>query len=174
MGFKPTDEDDRLWAHIIKGAKRLWPEEKKKSVSAPPKPSAPPHRSPAPETIVTPAPMHKGSRHDPPQLDRRTEERLKRGKLPIEGRIDLHGLTQIEAEMHLRHFISSAQAQGKRCVLVITGKGKISEPAVMKQRLPEWLSTPPLKDIVLKYVTAQPQDGGSGAWYVYLRRDRGF
>lgn len=116
-----------------------------------------------------------------PQLDRRTEEKLRKGKLPIDGKIDLHGLTQDEAYEALNKFIESAVAADKRCVLVITGKGKAKSTSedwltpsqgVLKQRTPEWLSSPPLNHFVLKFFPAQPRHGGSGALYVYLKRRR--
>lgn len=117
------------------------------------------------------------------QLDRRTEERLRQGKLPIDGRLDLHGYRQDEAKSALQEFIQSAQAEGKRCVLVITGKGTPEEPAadwtksprgILRQRVPEWLSEHPLSNIVLKTIPARRKDGGEGALYVYLRRERGY
>lgn len=116
-----------------------------------------------------------------PQLDGNTENRLRRGKMPIEGRLDLHGYYQEEAHRRLTNFILDAQARGKRCLLVITGKGGDKsaipwngerEEGVLKQRVPQWLSVPPLREAVLKTSPAQPHHGGSGAMYVYLRRAR--
>ncbi|MCB1530289.1 MAG: Smr/MutS family protein [Rhodospirillales bacterium] len=117
------------------------------------------------------------------QLDRRTEERLRQGKLSIEGRLDLHGYRQDDAKSALVAFIQNAQAEGRRCVLVITGKGAPEEPAadwttsprgILRRRVPEWLSERPLSNIVLKTVPAQKKDGGEGALYVYLRRERDY
>lgn len=116
-----------------------------------------------------------------PQLDGNTDRRLKRGQIPIEGRLDLHGFNQEQAHGMLRQFVQSAYAQNKRCLLVITGKGggRIgrlfggdSSGGVLKQKLPQWISDYPLKDIVLKAVHAAPKDGGSGAFYLYLKRKR--
>lgn len=109
------------------------------------------------------------------EIDRRTAGRLKRGGLPIDGRIDLHGLTQAQAHEQLNHFIQAAYGAGKRCLLVITGKGRRSgteEKGVLRRKVPEWLDSPPLRAIVLQYTQAQAKDGGSGALYVYLRRQR--
>lgn len=119
--------------------------------------------------------------HHPPGLDRRTEQRLKRGKLPIEATIDLHGLSRDNAHDAVVQFIQNSAQSGKRCVLVITGKGSrqsgndgqmIQKPGVLKQSLPEWLRSPPLKNLVLRYTHARPQHGGEGAFYVLLRRKR--
>ena len=115
----------------------------------------------------------------PPQLDRRTEDKLRKGKMPIEARLDLHGLTQAQARTALTDFIHRTYEQNKRCVLVITGKGspRTSDepwygrrPGVLRRCVPDWLSSSPLNDMVLKCVPARPKDGGDGALYVYLRR----
>ena len=67
--------------------------------------------------MATPAPM-------PELLDRRQKQRLARGRDPIDARIDLHGLTQNEAQPHCFHFLRNAQHQDAKFVLVITGKGR--------------------------------------------------
>jgi DNA-nicking Smr family endonuclease len=112
-----------------------------------------------------------------PGLDRRSAERLKRGQLPIEARLDLHGLTQEEAHSALLGFLASAEARGLRCVLVITGKGfrKLGETGglgILKSAVPRWLNEAPNRARVLAFSAAQPQHGGGGALYVLLRRRR--
>ncbi len=118
----------------------------------------------------------------PPQLDARTETRLRRGQMPIDARIDLHGRTQEQAHKALNNFLIKCYNAGMRCVLVITGKGN-STPrveddmyaprrGVLKQMLPLWLSQSPLNAIVLKSHIAQIKDGGEGAYYIYLKRKR--
>lgn len=103
-----------------------------------------------------------------PQLDKRTFERLRKGKILIERRIDLHGFSQAQAHEALKKFILDCYKDGIRHVLVITGKGQ----GILKARTREWLSERDMKSFVLKYVTAQQKDGGDGALYVYLRRKR--
>ncbi|MEH6477995.1 MAG: Smr/MutS family protein [Sneathiella sp.] len=117
-------------------------------------------------------------------LDRNSSERLRRGKMIIEGRVDLHGLTRKEAFAKLRIFIHSAHRAGKRCVLVITGKGSSIErtddasfmgggrKGVLREEVPKWLTEAALHPMVLDYRTAQPKHGGGGALYVLLRRAR--
>lgn len=116
----------------------------------------------------------------PPQLDARTEQRLRRGKLPIDGVLDLHGHRQDSAHRMLKDYVLSAHEKGKRCLLIITGKGKSTAggdifaipDGILKQKVPQWLSLPPLSDIILKITPATPSHGGSGALYVYLKRNR--
>jgi DNA-nicking Smr family endonuclease len=117
-----------------------------------------------------------------PGLDRRTSERLKRGQLPIEARLDLHGMTQDQARRSLDGFITHAHDRGLRAVLIITGKGLKPrsgdaglwdpEPGVLKTETPRWLNEPPNRARVLAFTAAQPRDGGSGALYVLIRRHR--
>ena len=104
-------------------------------------------------------------------IDRRSAERLSRGRLPIEGRLDLHGMTQAAAVERLAEFIARSEAAGKRCVLVITGKG-LASGGVLRDQVPRWLNLPPNRARVLAFDYARQQHGGSGALYVLLKRRR--
>ena len=110
-----------------------------------------------------------------PGLDKRSAQRLKRGQLAVEDHIDLHGMTQTQAHRALSGFIAGAQAGGKRCVLVITGKGLRPDGGrgVLRDMAPRWLNEPPNRARVLALHTAQPKHGGAGAYYVLLKRQRG-
>ena len=102
-------------------------------------------------------------------VDRATAERLKRGRYPVEARLDLHGMIQAEAHRALTGFIARSRAAGRRCVLVITGHGRMSG-GVLKAAVPRWLAEPGLRPDVLAITPAQPSAGGDGALYVLLRR----
>ena len=106
-------------------------------------------------------------------VDGRTLDKLRRGKLRPQARLDLHGLTQEEAHRALVTFMADAQSAGTRCVLVVTGRGRLSEGGgVLLNETPNWLNSPAIRSRVLAFTTAQPRDGGSGALYVLLRRMR--
>lgn len=114
-------------------------------------------------------------------LDRRSAEKLRKGQMPIEVTLDLHGMTQDQAYKAVQDFVVQGQAAGKRCVLIITGKGRDEEGrrnplskgrGILKRMVPEWLAQKPLKPLILKTETARPQHGGDGAMYVLLRRKR--
>lgn len=115
-----------------------------------------------------------------PQMDRKAYHQLRRGKGKPEGRIDLHGMTLAEAHPELTRFILGAHADGKRLVLVITGKGKDRDDGgpipvrrgILRHHVPQWLRLPGLGHAVLDVVEAHAKHGGSGAYYVYLRRRR--
>ena len=100
-------------------------------------------------------------------VDRRTALRLKRGQMAIEARIDLHGLTQIEAHRALSAFLEACQGAGRRCVLVITGKS-----GVLRGAVPGWLNQPPNRSRMIAFSHAAPRDGGEGALYVLVRRKK--
>jgi DNA-nicking Smr family endonuclease len=106
-------------------------------------------------------------------LDRATAERLKRGLRPIEARLDLHGMTQADAHRALVAFVADSRAAGRRCVLVITGRGLgTGEPGILRRAVPRWLDEPGLRPQVLAIAAAQPRHGGAGALYLLLRRRR--
>ena len=100
-------------------------------------------------------------------------ERMKRGRLPIEARLDLHGHRQSEAHRELAAFLARCQAAGKRCVLIVTGKGLgKDEGGVLRRMVPRWLNEPANRARILAFDQAQPKDGGLGALYVLLKRTR--
>lgn len=113
-------------------------------------------------------------------MDRKTHREMSRGKLEPEARIDLHGMTLSQAHPELSHFLLSAQDRGCRLVLVITGKGKRGlddgpipqRQGVLRHQVPQWLRLPPLGAVVMQVTEAHLKHGGSGAYYVYLRRMR--
>ena len=115
-------------------------------------------------------------------VDRSGEKKVRKGKLGIDSRIDLHGMTQDQALSALTGFLHRALHRHDRTVLVITGKGAKprdrsrppglgeDEPGVLRRRLPEWLARPDLKTIVSGFAPAHARHGGGGAFYVTLRK----
>lgn len=131
---------------------------------------------------VAPRPALLDRRGGASGVDRRTAQRLARGQMPIEGRIDLHGMTQAKARRALERFLADAEGAGRRCVLVITGKGAERDSGesampdrdtgVLRRSLPRWLALPGLRERVVAYCPAIPRHGGAGAFYILLRRRR--
>jgi len=120
-----------------------------------------------------PRPARDLSAGDYTGMDRRTADRFRKGKMEIEGRLDLHGMYQDAAHISLNDFIVASAAMGRRKVLVITGRGSRVGSGVLRERLPQWLNQPPCRDHVVSFTTARPQHGRDGAFYVLLRRKRG-
>ena len=127
----------------------------------------PPIAATSPESVkkANPVDLRQGERAG---IDRRTQRRLFRGDVPVDRRLDLHGLTAARAENRLAQFIETAARDGCRCVLVITGKGK----GILRGLVSDWLKRQPLSPYILALAEARPHDGGSGALYVLLRRKR--
>ncbi|HVZ02757.1 MAG TPA: Smr/MutS family protein [Dongiaceae bacterium] len=184
MARRPISEEERaLWQSVAKTAAPL--KRRRKPAPAPavapaekpaPKPKArakPAARLPAPPPAPPPVKHHELSHGLSVGIDKRQAERFRGGRLPIEGRIDLHGRTQQQAHDDLRAFLADAHAAGRRCVLVITGKGMtMSKSGVLKENVPRWLNEPGLRRHVLAFDYAERQHGGEGALYVLLKRDR--
>lgn len=112
-------------------------------------------------------------------VDKRTAEKLRKGEFKIERRLDLHGLTEKEASEAVCNFVLNAYRQNLRCILIITGKGLQKETddwyekkGILKESLPNWLNSSELRPLVLAFCQAIPEDGGSGAFYILLRRKR--
>lgn len=108
-------------------------------------------------------------------LGRRERSQLSKGKKEIEARLDLHGMTQARAHRALSGFLHRAHGDGLTFVLIITGKGKIgaeSERGVLRRQVPQWLSQPEFRHVVVGFEEAHIGHGGAGALYVRIRRVR--
>ena len=105
-------------------------------------------------------------------LDHQVVRKLRRGEFSVQGHLDLHGLSRGEARSAVDAFLKESRQKGKRCVLLVHGRGLHSrdQVPVLKEALKSWLATARFGRHVLAFATARPQDGGAGAVYVLLRR----
>ncbi|WP_092780390.1 Smr/MutS family protein [Rhodospira trueperi] len=173
-----SDSDLRLWQQITRSATPLAGNHP--STETPPDPPVPravaPPRCPTPAASPAPtAPRERpdSPRHDGAGIDRRTYDRFRRGRMALDGRLDLHGMTRERAHQALTVFLHRAHERGARCVLVVTGKGTGREGGgVLRRDVPLWLGQGGVRRIVLSTAPAQARDGGDGALYVLLRRRR--
>ena len=178
-----TPDELELWRHVAQTvrpikSRRRSAAPKEEAPSAPaaktkagkpaaPAPKAPP---PKPQSPAKPHELTHGLSHG---IDRRQAERFRKGKLAIEGKIDLHGRTQQDAHDDLLAFLKRAHAAGKRALLVVTGKGMTtSKVGILRQAVPRWLNEPAFRSLVLAFDYAEPQHGGEGALYVLVKRVR--
>jgi DNA-nicking Smr family endonuclease len=131
----------------------------------------PPPPASAPQSLTSRAPQtaHTPSRRgvSPPE-DLSGQRRIRRGQNEIDARLDLHGHTQDTAHREVVDFILRQAALGSRCVLVITGKGRLGT-GVLRARLFDWIADPNLRPFIAGYATAHPRHGGAGAVYLFLR-----
>lgn len=151
-------------------------------------PPFPTHQTPMPHKTVQRVrvdlakPVGEHLAQQPVRMDRGLHKTMMRGKLEPEARIDLHGMTVAQAHGALQGFILSAHARGMRLVLVITGKGRTqardyiapipTRAGVLKHEVPQWLRMAPLASAVMELRESHRSHGGTGAYYVYLRKRR--
>jgi DNA-nicking Smr family endonuclease len=163
-----TDDERVLWNLVARTARPL------KGKFLPQVQSVPPEEPPAPaepRTVRTPAVQVAAPRQQVHHLDSLTQKKVAKGRLPLEARIDLHGLRQDQAHGLLLSFLSRAHASGIRYVLVITGKGRsLASDGVLKRSVPGWFATAPFRALVSGFEDAARHHGGDGALYVRLRR----
>ncbi len=112
-------------------------------------------------------------------IDYQTMRKFKREEFGIDGTLDLHGFTEDKAYTAVYNFITSSYLAKKRCILIITGKGLphpdediFAPKGVLKDKVPQWLQTDELKQLILSYIHPSAKLGGSGALYILLRRKR--
>jgi DNA-nicking Smr family endonuclease len=105
-------------------------------------------------------------------LDPKIFRKLKSGQLSPEAHLDLHGFTTEQALIQLILFVKDHYLSGRRCLLIIPGRGKNSPhgKGVLREEIQAWLTRDPLRRVVLAFSTAQPQHGGAGALYILLRK----
>ncbi len=108
----------------------------------------------------------------PEGSNRQLLKKLRRGGYSVQAELDLHGLSQTEAQQCLDQFLYSCSHRNIRCVRVIHGKGNNSQnhEGVLKKRIPTWLATRRLSRLIIAYTSAPPTDGGMGATYILLRK----
>ncbi|MBX9709473.1 MAG: Smr/MutS family protein [Xanthobacteraceae bacterium] len=109
-------------------------------------------------------------------IGRRERSQISRGRKDIDARLDLHGMTQTRAHRALLNFLRTSSEDGMTFVLVITGKGRTvgpdSERGVLRRQVPEWLSLPEFRSLIVGFEQAHIGHGGDGALYVRVRRAR--
>ncbi|WP_426438262.1 Smr/MutS family protein [Bradyrhizobium genosp. P] len=176
-----SEEERVLWESVAKQVKPL------RKKPAPVKAHAASHDAGRPQIAAKPVPIKpaaavKAAPAPRPQMPplapigRRDRAKLSRGKQEIDARLDLHGMTQTRAHRMLFAFLQRAHGDGLTFVLVITGKGKVggpeSERGVLRRQVPEWLSLPEFRSLVVGFEQAHVGHGGEGALYVRVRRAR--
>ena len=149
------EEDKQLWQAVVRGVKAYKP----KTAPVPTVKRVYKRRLIAPESIVA------------PMLNRvdSSAVKTKRGQISLEGRLDLHGMTEAKAFHALHQFIAASVRQQKRNLLIITGKGRGSE-GVLKRIVPLWLEEVSLSKHISTVSPASPKEGGEGALLVQLKK----
>ena len=179
-----SEEERALWESVAKQTKPL----RKKPRTTKPQVASPDSKMPTAAKAVAspkPSPAVKIARAAKPNpapaapplapLGRRERSQLSRGRKDIDARLDLHGMTQTRAHHALFSFLQRAHSGGLTFVLVITGKGRMgaeTERGVLRRQVPQWLSLPEFRPLVVGFEEAHIGHGGEGALYVRIRRSR--
>ena len=174
-----SDEEHALWESIAKQIKPL--RKKHRAITELTPPPSVEARAAAriavhPKPVPAAAPPPKKPEMPPLMpLGRRERSQLSKGRKEIDARLDLHGMTQTRAHRALSGFLHRAHGDGLTFVLIITGKGKVgteSERGVLRRQVPQWLSQPEFRTLVVGFEEAHIGHGGAGALYVRIRRSR--
>lgn len=171
---KLTDEEKRAWESVRRSVRPLKGGKSpriKRDVTDHPilKMVQPPAPKPAKPAAVPATPQSAEDRPASGPPDRSGERKVRRGKIEVSSSFDLHGHTQESAWSALPAFLMREQARGSRCVIVITGKGKLGE-GVLRRNFLRWLDMAEARTLVSGYAPAHPRHGGAGAFYVFLKR----
>ena len=178
-----SEEERALWESVAKQTKPLRKRHRAAKPPALPDADPPATAKPAvapsnrPHSVkIPPAPKPEAPAAPPlAPLGRRERSQLSRGRKEIDARLDLHGMTQTRAHRALSGFLQRAHGDGLTFVLVITGKGKLgaeSERGVLRRQVPQWLSLPEFRSLVVGFEEAHIGHGGEGALYVRIRRSK--
>jgi DNA-nicking Smr family endonuclease len=180
-GKKPPLPDFHLWTEVTETLLPLKPRRRLRLADPLPLPPASLPKPKSPKFAAMPSYQSPQSPGATPigVIEPRLRQKLGRGRVPIDGTLDLHGMRQDEAYAALVRYVSSRSARGDRTILVITGKGlkkvngdptTIVERGVLRTMLPIWLNSPELIPLVAGWDQSAQGHGGEGAWYVRLRR----
>lgn len=161
-GRKPTDEEQNLWQQVMKGVRPLA----RKDVVI--HKVLPPSKVSVRKKIEERQYKELYATFSVPKVTTLDSKLMPTGKVQLDGRIDLHGMTLAQAEDRLKHYLLHAQGSGKRWILVITGKGVPDNPDSLRHTVPRWLDQ---WSMIAGYRVAKPNDGGEGALYVWIKRD---
>jgi DNA-nicking Smr family endonuclease len=177
-----SQEDFEIWGKITRTAKPLATGDKNFSYFIDHLANFEPNRNPETKSLKklksTTAPVFQPSQQPAPQpipqpppqpIDQKTSRKISKGKISIDGRLDLHGYTQEEAYRLLHDYIENAYYTGKRTILVITGKGNLGR-GVLRENVPKWLADAPFRLLVSGFGVSLSAHGGVGALYVRIKR----
>jgi len=159
--LKPAET--KIWGHV---SKTVSPRRRFKGKgSAKPLPT----REDFANMLRIPAPDAAPVKPLPQSLDINQDKRVRRGRVEIDAKIDLHDMTQNSARPALHRAVIRASNRNKFCLLVITGKG-LRGDGVLRRNFPNWIADPAVRPLIASYAPAHIRHGGSGAWYVFLKR----
>lgn len=171
------NDDNEIWEELTKGIKKLG---KKSRVSF----SKQVKLKITPK--ISPDKIYNGNRLSDLEIgnfaniDANTAERFRKGEMPIEAELDLHGYNEERAFDAVVNFVKNSYLRKKRCIAIITGKGIhpsfqddiFSTRGVLKDLVPQWLNNSDIRPLILSITHPANKDGGVGVIKILLRRQR--
>lgn len=171
---KQTETDEALWQQTVADVSPLPPSNQVPSVRKSAR-----FKGDKCQTVPLRIFRHDVSLGTVSDIDRNTMRRFKREEFPTEGVLDLHGYNEDRAFEAVHRFMTQSYLAGKRCVIIVTGKGSqhqdediFAPKGVLKDRVPQWLESDELRQLILTYIHPSERLGGKGALYILLRRHR--
>lgn len=164
MSRRLSSEERRLWSRV---ARTVRPAPGRKVETGEETPASVAQAGVQASAALQPPPSTRPRRAGPPE-DLSGQRRVRRGQNDIDARLDLHGHTQDTAHRELVNFILRQHAAGSRCILIITGKGRLGA-GVLRARFFDWIADPDLRAMIAGYARAHPRHGGDGAVYLFLK-----
>ena len=158
--ISPLNRDDVLKTEVLK---QVRPNRKAQPKAPKPKSlvSRPP-ASPYQSTLKTPLPFS--------EIDRKTQRKIDKGAMPVDGKLDLHGLTVAQAHQQFNRYIRTSAAQGRRCIVVVTGKGDPTKGSgTIRRELPHWAQGSEVSHYI--HSLSEPIKN-KGRYIILLRRNR--
>ena len=178
------DDDRKLWEKVTQSVKRMNPQPAFQTLKQRGDPKTRPQKTSLTDRSRSVRASQAKAKTSPDKkmladfrlgetygIDRTSARRMQRGQAPIEDRLDLHGLSQEQAQKEVKAFIGTAVQKNFRHVLIITGKGRDGH-GILREKVPQWLKDAPLCYHLNAISYAQPKDGGKGALYIRLKRQR--
>jgi len=151
-------EEKKVWKHV---SRTVTPRRAKSA-------KALPTRSEFAAMMRLPPDVPLSNRRMPQSLDINQDKKVRRGRVDVDAKIDLHDMTQAEAKPALFKAVMRASNRNYKCVLVVTGKG-LRLDGVLRRNFPYWIQDPQIRPLIATYAQAHIRHGGSGAWYVFLK-----
>lgn len=167
MTDRPVKPDEtKIWGRVAKTVRPRRKAHGKKS--AKPYPATGSSREDFANMLRVPPALPAAQKPLPQSLDINQDKTVRRGRVSIDTKIDLHDMTQAQAQPALHRAIIRASNRNYKCVLVITGKG-IRLDGVLRRSFKGWIEDPSIRPLVATYAQAHLRHGGAGAWYVFLK-----
>ena len=177
-----NNKDTDLWNYVIKNTKKIYTNNKinddksklrtKKSEIGLTAEIKPKRLLSVSSSYPTVGPIHFSKENNVSGLSKRNINEIKKGKFKIQSKLDLHGYRLKESETLFFEFVKNNFYLKKRNILVISGKGEHGKGKI-KHSIPIWITSQSLSPLIYFYSFAAPKDGGNGAYYIRLRKNKG-